>query len=85
MQIDQTPHKRQTNPQAAVFAIRGSVLLNKRFEHASQQCRWDADPRIADRDHSFVTFSSDLQPDLPAHFRVFGGIIQQIGDYLHQT
>ena len=78
-------HQAQSQPQSPATATERAVGLREGFEDPSQIACRNADSVVTDGEHGFIPLLFEGESDLSARFGVFGGILQQIADYLVQS
>ncbi|OEZ97262.1 hypothetical protein DUPY_36360 [Duganella phyllosphaerae] len=79
-------HQCQSQPQAALGAVGRALGLGKQVEHARQQFGRHADAVIGDgeRDLAAVVAGFQRQHHFATLRRVLGGVVEQVGQRLHQ-
>ncbi len=50
-----------------------------------QQLRIDAEPGVTHAKRHHTVVHRRIEPDLAAFFRIFGGVVEQIGDHLRKA
>src|SRR5207248_4042752 len=66
VQFDQAPHQRQADAQAALRTRPRASDLDEGVEDARQHLFGDADPRVTNPDHDFVSLARGAEKDAPA-------------------
>ena len=84
VQLDEAAHQRQAQPQAALRAVRGALGLGKQVKHAGLQLRFDADAVILHMHGHLPILQLHGDLELATVRGVFGRVIEQVGQHLHQ-
>ena len=82
VQLDQPPHQRQADAQAALRAFHVAPDLGEHLEHRRQRRGRNSDPGVADGNRHLVALAPCRQCDAAARWRVLGCIVQQVADHL---
>src|SRR5205085_1003019 len=77
--------QRETDPKTALSAIRCPVGLGKQVKDMRLQVSRDADAIVLDRQSQQVRADFQAYMDGAALRRIFGCVVKQIGDDLHQA
>jgi hypothetical protein len=85
MQFGDSPHERQTEAEAPLRTIKRPVVLGEQVENLRQQLRGYTGPRVLDLNHGILIVSRRAHLDRPALISVFGGVVEQVDDDLHQS
>ena len=85
MQLDQTSHERQSDPEPAPRTIQRMVRLHEEIEDVFLHLGRDADPGVSHSQHGLVALSRQRERDLAAGLGVLRGVVQQVRDDLLQA
>ena len=84
MHLDQLLHQRQADAEAALRALEAAVDLGEHVEHPRQHGRRNAEARVLHRHHRLAGLAPGAEDDPAALGRVLRGVVEQVGDHLHQ-
>ena len=85
VQLDQMPHQREPQPQAALGAMQRGVALDKGLPNPRQRLGADAQARVAQANHGLPLFHAQGKPNLAPVGRVLGRVVQEVGHHLGQA
>jgi hypothetical protein len=78
VELNQAPHKRQTQPQAADGILTRRLNTRKDVEDAGQRLWREADPIIGDREDCIVALLTESDANASMLGGIFGGVIEKV-------
>lgn len=85
MQLHQILHKCQAQSQSTCRSIRGSLGLGEKIEPVLDQFGRHADSVVGHADDDQCILNYTLHADAATLASVFGGVVENVGNDLHQA
>ncbi len=85
MHLQQAPHQREPDAQAAGARTVGALHLREHLEDALQLVRRNADAAVLDRHAHLRTLALHRELDRAARPRVLAAVVQQVAEHLRQA
>ena len=83
--LGQPADEREPDTETSLRALRLRMHLREQLEDPRQQLRRNADARVGDLDHRVLALAPDAQPDPAAGIHELRGVVQDVGDHLHEA